>query len=443
MSTGGRKLFWGMAAVVAGCAAWRLPPLAIRDGEAQPKLKASSTPLPQRQRERTWRAVEWERVATLGATEGLGAPAFMRPGPQDSVTVLDGSSYTITKLSPAGKIVARFGIPDHVLRASTIPLTDMTSSEDGTTWVCNPNGRVVGFLSDGRIRYTLPDTAHAFKAVIVKDRLVLMLTPTSNQLFAIYTPEGRVVRTFGEFLEGQQRVGIVLAGSLTADTVAESIFFAPAYGGFLASYNLDGTRRFLVQTVDAPPPPKLQRTKSGGLKYQRLTTLQLSSLNVFEDNVYALVSLSGGPGGGRTVLDVYSERDGSYLHSIALPERCNGVALGRGFLHTGSAKGVTVWGQVSGSPSRPAAGGGTSLDTAPTQQYFPRARRKGLTVDRLTAIIPTSGWAQRGRNHGTKSGCIPGEKIQRFDPRTAPSCVAIPGFAAEAALRGRCLEGTR
>jgi len=44
------------------------------------------------------------------------------------------------------------------------------------------------------------------------------------------------------------------------------VFFAPRYAGFLASYNSNGTQRFLVQTVDALALPKFQ-VKDGMVLY--------------------------------------------------------------------------------------------------------------------------------------------------------------------------------
>jgi len=282
-------------------------------------------------------------VSSIGFAQGLEGPAYSHICHEDKLVVLDAIRYAVQEISPAGRINGSVALTPAILLQSSMPLTAIAPQEDGTTWICNPNGSVVGFLRDGRVQRTLPHDVKAMRLDVSKDRLIVTLV-NSNQLFAIYTTNGQIVKKFGEFLENQNQMPLLVDGWLTVDELQQSFFFAPRYAGFLASYGLDGTQRFLVQTMDASPLPRFRLNEKGALLFPSLSK-KVSYLASREGKLYVLMNQQGSSLDDKqnSSLDIYDSSDGSYLFSTILPGHYTEIAMGSNTVYTLGANGIDVW----------------------------------------------------------------------------------------------------
>lgn len=311
--------------------------------EIQPKFRSGAVPQRQVHSTRVWERWNWRKLRSVGSGDGSEGLAYAHMGPGDSLMVYDAINYTVRRISPGAGLPENIAVPPEVFRRTTLSLTDLAPAEDGSTiWACNPNGSITGFDRDGGIQYTLPRTIRGMRLAVFKDRLITTLAG-SEYLFGAYTRATKTIAQFGEFLDEQSKIPILTDGWLAADTSQQAFYYAPRYDGFLASYKLDGTPRFLIQTVESLPLPKRRRKADGLVLYPTLLTV-ISCISARAGKLYVLVNHAGagGPGTEPSVLDIYSTKDGSYLSSAVLPCHYTEIALGRGAGYTLGPAGVDV-----------------------------------------------------------------------------------------------------
>ncbi len=235
-----------------------LRPSSNASWEFQPAFAAGMGPAVQRAPARVWRAVRWSgRVEVISAGQ-LQIPAFPGIDASGRISVLDAKDYSI-RTAAAGAPLRIRPIPTAILTETSIPITDMIIGPDGFTWLCGPSGRIVGYRDKERRHLPLGGN----KLALLGDRFLVVQMPGSRYLFELYDPSSGARTSFGEFLEQQERVGLVLDGKIAVDAGSGAMFYAPNHNSFIASYDFGGRRRFVISTIEHRPLPKTTDTPTG------------------------------------------------------------------------------------------------------------------------------------------------------------------------------------
>lgn len=309
--------------------------------EFQPKLLASATPSEQPHQVRVWKSVEWDTLASVHSKDSGILPLRVAGSGVGGVVVLDAADYTLKRLRlPDLEVASRTAIAPDAIRAVSVPVLGMTAWDDHV-WISNPAGRVVRInLRSGDYR-VLPISA--YKIAHALDVLVLLLLPNHADLFATVQPNGDVIREFGRFLEDQARVSIALDGPIAVDRTRQRIFFSPAFGGFIASYDISGNRRFLVESIDPSPLLRLREDGRGMYLIPQPRESRVIALAAFEDMLYVLVHVRGVGVEQERIIDVYQGDTGAYLYSLRAPGRPSRLVIESGVLVTANMEGITAW----------------------------------------------------------------------------------------------------
>jgi hypothetical protein len=334
-----RSLLLGLLTLGALCIASELLSPAVG---LQPVLLDSARPARQKALERSWRDPEWQKAVTVEfAPSGLGTASFLRLDRDGNLLFFDDRSQAIYRLLRSGQLERKVAIPSSILKKVSAAISDVAFGDDGTVWVCGASGVVAGFRGPDEIRNAWAVSPNAHKIESIGDQVVVMHAPGARELFAIHRATGELIASFGTLLEHQDQTGVALTGWMTVGSDRQSIVFAPRYGGLLGSYGLDGKTRFFTETIDRPELPKLgKRTEKNRRSHAKST--DISSVSVRDEWVYVLAHLTR-PEGVLTVVDRYSEHDGSYHDSFTLPERYNAIKVAGDALYVRGKESVVVW----------------------------------------------------------------------------------------------------
>jgi hypothetical protein len=311
-----------------------------RGHDFRPKLLASATPSEQAQQVRVWKSIEWDTLGSVHRKESGILPLDVAGSGVGDVVVLDAADYSLKRLRvPDLEVLSRTAIAPEAIRAVSVPVLGMTAWEDHV-WISNPDGQVVRInLHSGAYR-ALPTST--YKIAHALDVLVLLLPPNRADVLATVQPNGHVIRGFGRFLEDQARVSIALDGAITVDRTRHRIFYSPAFGGFIASYDISGNRRFLVESIDPSPVPRLRKDGRGMYLIPQPRENRVMALAAFEDMLFALVHVPGIGSEQERVIDVYQGGTGAYLYSLRVPGRPSGLVIEGGVLVAANTEGITA-----------------------------------------------------------------------------------------------------
>lgn len=309
--------------------------------EFQPELLASAAPTKQPEQARVWKSVEWHRVGAIDSMDSGIIPLSIASSGIDSVVVLDAADYSLKRLRlPDLEVVSRTAIAPGAIRTVSVPILGMTAWGDHV-WISSPGGQVVRInLRSGDYR-VIPTSA--YKIAWAVDALVLVLPPDRDDVLAIIRTNGDLVKEFGRFLEDQAQVGIALDGDLAIHRTRRHIFFAPKYGGFIASYDSAGNRRFLVESVDPSPISRLREDRWGVHLIPQPRESRLMALAAFEDILCVLVRVPRSGSEQERVVDVYQVETGAYLYSLRIPGRPSRFLIESGVLVAANTEGITAW----------------------------------------------------------------------------------------------------
>lgn len=305
-------------------------------------LSGKHSPKAQTTRVRVWRKPSFEKTAVLNSTS-LKSPAMMRTENSANLFVLDWSDLRVKEFSPDGKLLRAFGeekgSPDAFLNPTGFAL-----DSGGNLWVCDiKQHRIRIFNTDGTKRTITPQNT-PYKIAATGDVMITMVAPVYSRLFETRDLLGQQLTSFGELLEDQSDKGMVLDGDIVADAENRGIIYGGSYLGILGAYDAEGQQRFLVQTIDSVPQPKVLDIE--GRRIVKPNTIQtVLSLSVQDNELYVL---SGSPSGGTAatsgkVMDVYNKLDGRYLYSWELPADGEEAIVGSNYIYIRSSNEVTVW----------------------------------------------------------------------------------------------------
>jgi hypothetical protein len=294
---------------------------------------------PQQARERVWKDIPFQKVYSV---ENLGQPEGVREGRDGTLFVLDWADMRIKKYSEGGEFTGALGNGLGTKPGEFVHPTDLSVTEDGQVWVCDPDGPITAFNPDGSVLKTISPRNRIIRiAHGGGDNFITLPVPTGDHLFAQYADSGELLRTFGRFIENQSENGISLMGWLSEDD-SGGFFYAALNVGLIGSYKMNGEPRFLVETIDPLPLPKVQVSSKGSKKVTDKLKVSALSLSVSGDEVYVLSDVKAGED-KRRVIDVYGSRDGSYLYSTRVPAACRRLYVKGEHLYTVGDTSVTKW----------------------------------------------------------------------------------------------------
>jgi len=300
--------------------------------------------LQQSRQSRVWHAKPTHKLLTIAAAGPgyqLYGPLQLKVDASESIFVLDTGDLKVKKFTPEGRFVASYGKGRGQGPGELASLTDFGVNREGEVWVADlSNGRLTVFAPDGEVNRTLKLEQPPYRLTFGKNGLFVMLSPTGDRLFADYSLDGNLRRTFGTFLANQGRNAMVLDGWLTSGDDGGFIY-AGFYDGLIAAYDTSGNPRFLAEAIDRPPLPKLIH-KGERTWVDRDAPITTYGMSATAGQIHLLATyLSALRRTGS--LDTYDAKDGRYLFSRRVPEKCYGVVVSSCYLYTFDDTHVSRW----------------------------------------------------------------------------------------------------
>ena len=311
---------------------------AFLSGERAPKAQPTAV--------RVWRKPTFEKTAVFNSTN-LKAPAKMEADNSGNIFVLDWSDFRVKEFSPEGKLLRAFGEEADSPDAFANP-TGFALDSGGNFWVCDMKQKRIGvFNADGSKKTITPQNT-PYRIAAIGDVVITMDVPVNNRLFETYDLSGQQLKTFGELLKDQSDKGIILDGDIVADAENHGIIYGGRYLGILGAYDAEGKQRFLVQTIDNVPMPKVLdvqlNVEGKKRKIDPNTTRPILSLSLLDKELYVLsgINPNGADGFGK-VMDIYDKQDGHYLYSWELPVESQEAVVSSNYVYIRDNSEVTVW----------------------------------------------------------------------------------------------------
>ena len=307
-------------------------------------------PRPQSVKQRQWKEVRFEALPVQNVSE---EPLLaLMGGKKDSygnVFVLDWTDSAIKKFSSEGEHLRsyRWALPEDV-SVPPVPV-DFAVSNAGEIWSVYTDLQLVKVLdSGGETKAILELEAPPHRIALGSEGdFVVMALEQSPHLFRSYGPNGVLRRQFGRIIAGDFQDRTLLDGMMAADGEG-SFVYAPLYVGLLASYTIEGELRFLVQTINSgsEPLPRIIARPKGWQKLEPGSPWKSLTVHVADGRIYVL-SERESTGAKQRILDVYSNDDGTYLHSIRLPNGPRDVLVDGDLLYTVHAEEILRWRMIA------------------------------------------------------------------------------------------------
>ena len=292
---------------------------------------------------RVWRRPTFEKTAVLNSTS-LKDPALMRAENSVNIFVLDWSDLRVKEFSPDGKLLRAFGEEVGSPGAFANP-TGFAMDSGGNLWVCDIKQRRIGVFNTDGSKRTIKPQNNVYRIAAIGDVMIMMDTPVHSRLFETYDLSGQQLKSFGELLEDQSNKGLILDGDIVADAENHGIIYGGRYLGIIGGYDAEGKQRFLVQTIDNIPQPKVLDIEGRRQKIDPNASRTVLSMSLLDNELYILsgVHPDGTTSSGGKVMDVYNKQDGHYLYSWELPADGEEAIVTSNYIYIRSDDEVTVW----------------------------------------------------------------------------------------------------
>jgi len=306
----------------------------LLSGERAPKAQPTTV--------RVWRKPAFEKAVILNSTS-LKDPVLMRAENSGNVFVLDWSDLRVKEFSPDGKLLKAFGEEAGNPGAFVNP-TGFALDSGGNLWVCDIKQRQIGVFNTDGTKRTIKPQNNVYRIAAIGNAMIMMDTPVQSTLFETYDLSGKQLKSFGELLEDQSDNGVVLDGDIVADAENHGIIYGGRYLGLIGAYDAEGKERFLVQTIDNLPQPRVLDIE-GTRKVKPNTTRTVLSLSLLNNELYVLsgVHPNGTADRGGKIMDVYDKQDGHYLYSWELPAEGQEAIVTSNYIYIRNDKEVAVW----------------------------------------------------------------------------------------------------
>lgn len=300
--------------------------------------------------ERELRKVRYEQVYRIDPTGSIpiyGGAIFKVDPFRGHVIVADYGDFRLKEFDAQGRPVRTYGEGKGQGPSQFVSLTDFGITRNGELWVVDSSaGRITIFGADGQEKRLIKSDLQPYRLAVQADgqRFVSMLNSIDDRLFGGFDAEGKLLSRFGNLLEDQSRLFIALDGYLEPGD--DAFFYAGRFAGILGSWNLDGTQRFLVRTLDARPLPKVI-SKQQSMRLDPTAAGSTLALTVDQGKIFATTYRIEGLS-NKGIIDVYSSESGEYLYSMNIPESGMSVRVAGGDVYVLSDKMVITRWRIAG-----------------------------------------------------------------------------------------------
>ena len=173
------------------------------------------------------------------------------------------------------------------------------------------------------------------------DGVLLMLPPGYPQLFERFDAAGQSINTFGVLLEDQQQSSLVLDGWVDSDHDG-GVTYLSYYAGILASYDKNGSPRFVVETIEPHSLPKIFSNSEGSRWMDPEAQMRNMTVSVFGDEVHVFTWIAEG---FKKIgaIDTYDLSNGTYRYSRRVPAPCSWLVFSGEHLYTAVDATVSKW----------------------------------------------------------------------------------------------------
>lgn len=283
---------------------------------------------------------------SIGAKERLTMPVQIRAGADGEVYVLDWIARAVKRFDAAGNLRAVYGGREGRGPAEFSNVTDFDVGEDRSVWMCDPvNGAVTMFREDGSFEGAFrPERPPHRIALLGHDRLVLMSSPTGEELFTVHDRQGKVLRSFGRLIAEQARLGVALEGKLTPLRTGGFAYAGYRAGLLVISTTTSDSIAVCVLTIQCGGLPAVLTQRTRNAEFTRVdpaTPLVTRSVSAAGEDLHLLVGADGWP--DRSVIDVYNRQTGEYRYSYSIPAELEVACVAGGHLYGCADSTVSVW----------------------------------------------------------------------------------------------------
>jgi len=273
---------------------------------------------------RTWRQVEVRR--DLDISHNLFTPRIVESDRYGNVYILDYGDLKVKKFSASGKFSLEFGRGKGQGPGEFINPTDIKVDDEFNLWVSDVgNVKVVVFDKGGELYKEFKLSAIPFRIAPIRGGGFVV---QELMEFKRYDADGRGLFGFkDEFILKKFDNPLFWSSYLRIDSLFLYCFLYDI--GYLVCMDLkDGSVRYRVKIVDAPPPPEIVLMELKGAKVSKVVRKGDSfavGFNVLGDRIFLHFAEIDDKGkkSDFTIVDVYSSFDGRYLYSFKIPEKFN------------------------------------------------------------------------------------------------------------------------
>lgn len=279
-------------------------------------------------------------VALLGQPpNGLAYPLSTEVSATGDIYVLDFGNLLIRRFAPDGRFLRNYGAGSGEGPGEFQGLTDFDIDDNGQLWTWDPTLARFQVLNnlDGSVVRTIRRPWPSTRFALVPGEHIVM-HGVDSLLFQRFAPDSSGVFRFGRVVNDQFTNAMVVEGEFVHDD--STVVYTGLYGGVLGRWSfVDGSVRYVRPTVVDRSFPTLVR-RDGAIfiaPEDRVGAALGITLDGDEIAVLAYADTI-------RVLDIYELSDGSYRHSMVLPDqtaRHVSIADGR-YVLTGDTL-VSIW----------------------------------------------------------------------------------------------------
>lgn len=308
------------------------------------------TPTPQQGSERRLEESTPQRLWTIGGDQQLAGDAVLygslevKVGPGGEVFVLDLGDLAIKHFTAEGAFVRSYGNGQGQGPGEFTAVTDFSVVRSGELWVADDsNGRISVFdRTDGSLLRTVRPDAPTYRVLPRADgRFALLHAYMLDDLFSTFDAEGNRLAAFGRFVDQQAEHPLVLDGWLESDGEVGFVYVG-RYASLIGRYGMAGEERYLRETIEPVPLPRLMSNGSGTMWVDRDAWPSTLATSVTVDAIHVLSTITKGLK-KIGVIDTYGMDDGAYRYSRKVPEACVRVVVTDDHLYTVTETAVSKW----------------------------------------------------------------------------------------------------
>ena len=295
--------------------------MADRAGPVTPLIE----PTPQQATERLFRAIDMEKVLTIGSeTPGHILYMIAKPlhvTPDDALYLVDEGIFLGKKFSPEGKLLTTYGNGEGNGPGEFRRPFHISVRPDGKVLINDTGRRKVSlFENDGTFIKDINVGKWRSDFVLpLDDAFIINPLTDSPDLLTMLDYKGNELSAFGRLIEDQHLKGMSVRGTVAWSDLEQTVIQVGRYTGHIAAFTLEGELRYYVEAMGALGLPDIVFDSRYGItvdhNYERNGDPYFGDwiLQAHGERLYVSVEYIDP---GVLYVDVYDVRDGSYLYSF-------------------------------------------------------------------------------------------------------------------------------